>query len=578
MNLIFKRISISGFQSLGEEISIDLQQRGITLIKGINLYEENASSNGSGKSSIFESIFFSLYGMTTNGVVYPANRYLKNGYSLKLEFNLNNVNYTIIRTGKGKTSTVTIFKDNKDISKRNKTDTEKFIQNDILKLPQDLFLSTVFLSQGFNGDISKLTPSGRKERIETLINTAEVTEGFRKEVQKIKDDYFKNASEILQTINYDKGNLDSLKRENERIEKFIQETLQEGNYTLTIEELQNEINSLQEQIEVLETNEKRFNELYQDARNDLSVCSLNIRNNSNLILNKESEINRLRTSDTCPTCGRKFDGINEDHINNSIKLLENEIKSLKDDNVNLNNNYNTYNDKMSKYSSKCSEISRIISENKNKLSTYKEELLERTKSKDTSEQENRLNENKISIVDLSEKIEKNNIIYNNEIELSEVANHCTVLINKQFRNYLLKTAIDFLNERLKHYSKLLFSNETDVISFVQDASKLDIYLGDADFKTLSGGEKKKVCISLILAQKDLATRMSGLNSNILILDEVFENLDPEAVDVVIDALTQVSSDVDSMFVISHKETNIGYDNIITVTKGKDRISNVVDTF
>lgn len=33
MNLIFKRISISGFQSLGEEITIDLQQRGIILVK-----------------------------------------------------------------------------------------------------------------------------------------------------------------------------------------------------------------------------------------------------------------------------------------------------------------------------------------------------------------------------------------------------------------------------------------------------------------------------------------------------------------------------------------------------------------
>ena len=33
MNLIFKQISISGFQSLGEEITINLQQRGITLIK-----------------------------------------------------------------------------------------------------------------------------------------------------------------------------------------------------------------------------------------------------------------------------------------------------------------------------------------------------------------------------------------------------------------------------------------------------------------------------------------------------------------------------------------------------------------
>lgn len=578
MNLIFKRISISGFQSLGEEITIDLQNRGISLIKGINNYEDNASSNGSGKSSIFESIFFSLYGVTTNGVSYPANRYLKTGYSLKLEFNLNNTDYTIVRTGKGKSSTVTIFKDNKDISKRNKTDTEKFIQNDILKLPQDLFLSTVFLSQGFNGDISKLTPSGRKERIETLINTAETTEGFRKEVQKVKDDYYKNATDILSIINYDKGTLDGLKRENQKLESSIQEILKDTNYTMTLEELQNKISSLQEELEILEVNEKRFNESLQNAKSNLQISMLNERNNSNLITSKQLEINRLKTSDVCPTCGRKFDGINEEHLNNSIKLLENEIEQLKENNVIEGNNKIVYNEKVNKMNSKCSEIHSIIKTKKNEQEIYQSEILERSRSKDTSEQEKRIKENKIAIADLSSKIEKNNSEYLSELELSEVANHCTVLINKQFRNYLLKTAIDYLNERLKYYSKLLFSNENDIISFVQDSSKLDIFLGDADFKTLSGGEKKKVCISLILAQKDLATRMSGLNSNILILDEVFENLDPEAVDVVINVLTKASSDVDSMFVITHKETNIGYDNVITVTKGKDRISSVIDTF
>lgn len=578
MNLIFKRISISGFQSLGEEITIDLQNRGISLIKGINNYEDNASSNGSGKSSIFESIFFSLYGVTTNGVSYPANRYLKTGYSLKLEFNLNNVDYTIVRTGKGKSSTVTIFKDNKDISKRNKTDTEKFIQNDILKLPQDLFLSTVFLSQGFNGDISKLTPSGRKERIETLINTAETTEGFRKEVQKVKDDYYKNATDILSIINYNKGTLDGLKRENQKLESSIQEILKDTNYTMTLEELQNKISSLQEELEILEENEKRFNESLQNAKSNLQISMLNERNNSNLITSKQLEINRLKTSDVCPTCGRKLDGVNEEHLNNSIKLLENEIEQLKENNVIEGNNKIVYSEKVNKMNSKCFEIHNIIKTKKNEQEIYKSEILERSRSKDTSEQEKRIKENKIAITDLSSKIEKNNSEYLSELELSEVANHCTVLINKQFRNYLLKTAIDYLNERLKYYSRLLFSNENDIISFVQDSSKLDIFLGDADFKTLSGGEKKKVCISLILAQKDLATRMSGLNSNMLILDEVFENLDPEAVDVVINVLTKASSDVDSMFVITHKETNIGYDNVITVTKGKDRISSIIDTF
>lgn len=439
-------------------------------------------------------------------------------------------------------------------------------------------MSTVFLSQGFNGDISKLTPSGRKERIETLINTAEVTENFRKEVQTVKDEFTRNSIDILSSVNYDNGILSQLKNENLTLEQLISEMSKDEKYDKSIDEINKEKDEAEQMLQVLKFNEEQVRNRLQDLRDKKYKLETDNKMENSLIIEKSREIEKLKVSDVCPTCGRKLDGINEEHLQNSIKELENQINASKEKLKQNNEEILEINDKYSKseqmFNSTVSERTNI----EQKVSSYNKELIERSKSKDTSEQEKRLNENKIKIQDLSTKIEQNKEKYDKELELSEVANHCTVLINKQFRNYLLKTAVDYLNERLKHYSKLLFSNENDIIYFVQDASKLDIMLGDADFKTLSGGEKKKVCISLILAQKDLATRMSGLNSNILILDEVFENLDSEAIDVVIDALMQVSTDVDSMFIISHKETSIGYDSIITVTKEKDRISHITDSY
>ena len=68
MLIRFKHIVIEGFQSIGYA-EVDLNDRGFTLVNGINnCPDDNAQSNGAGKSTCFNAICFALVGETIQGV------------------------------------------------------------------------------------------------------------------------------------------------------------------------------------------------------------------------------------------------------------------------------------------------------------------------------------------------------------------------------------------------------------------------------------------------------------------------------------------------------------------------------
>ena len=68
MRIKFVGIRIHNFLSIADE-SINLEDMGFTIVTGINNRKtDNASSNGSGKSSIFNAICYALTGETAQGV------------------------------------------------------------------------------------------------------------------------------------------------------------------------------------------------------------------------------------------------------------------------------------------------------------------------------------------------------------------------------------------------------------------------------------------------------------------------------------------------------------------------------
>ena len=126
MNIYFKSIQIQNFRSL-QNVSINLENQGIVIVRGINEYEDKATSNGSGKSSLFEAIIYAIFEETSTGEKDVSNRIINNGYKIILNFNIDGINYSIIRKNEGKKSEVVLLKDNIDISARNKSDTNKLI-------------------------------------------------------------------------------------------------------------------------------------------------------------------------------------------------------------------------------------------------------------------------------------------------------------------------------------------------------------------------------------------------------------------------------------------------------------------
>lgn len=687
MNIIFNSLEINDFQSIGNA-KVELDNCGTVLVKGINEYEENTLSNGSGKSSIFEALYFSLYGKTTTGLTNVSNRYTNKTYKLNLKFSIDGVQYEINREG----TKITLLQNGEDISRRNKTDTETYIKENILKLSPEIFLNIVYLAQGFKSRLSALTAGGRKDQIEELIGTSEITENFRIEMQNHKDKLNNELNETNNKISYNNGTINQIninkvnyQKEIDRIneenknkipKQQLLDNLQIFKNNLTTEEqksnditdkinkakefnssiqveilkIDNESNqlSLKSTEEVTKINTKIYEETMEvekldnekilalsqsisNISNEISVLSTQKIGLENKIEDNKKQIETLKTSDTCPTCGRKFDNINQEHLINEIQKYINsnidaqkQIQEIDTNNEIKNKEIEKLNNEIDNikseifihkqeaaapYQAQIKEVSDKLAIDLQEKQVQKNELSKQLKSYENEQQELnnisiKINELKTNITTLENEINNYNeestknyenlvedcnkeiIKYNKENEelqkqiniLEEkigIASHCSSLISKEFKNYLLKSAVEFLNSKLEYYSNLLFSNDTDKIKFVQEGNKLDICLGDALFESLSGGEKRKVDIAIMLAQKDLANNMSNTYSNILILDEITDGLDSKSIDIVTSILMNVSKDISSMFVVSHKDTVIGHDSQIIVVKGKDRISHIM---
>lgn len=571
MYINFRSVNIVGFSSINSA-NINLTSQGIVIVKGINQYEDNSSSNGSGKSSVFEAILWCIYGQTSAGITDPTNRYLNKGCYVKLGLSIDSIEYTIIRTIKyGKLgSTLILAKNGEDISGRNKTDTEKIIKSDIITISKDIFLSTMFLSQGFSNRISALAPSGRKERIEILTGTDEQIELFKNKVSAMKDSIQSDLTSTNNQVSFKQGELQRINKQIEQIEHIILSS-SDNKIDYTAEEINIQLDKFNNYIASIKP---KLDELSK-RKSDLSIQNTRLKSdidrNESKIRKLKQEISKLSEDKVCPTCGHS---LNPDKSEELIKKYSSEIEGLILSNTKTKSDLDKIVDEYNLADTEVRALNDKIKNANSKIYELNSILVELANTRDTTADKEKLVELKSEAHDISEEINRLTSISSELEHKLSISNHCIQLITKKFRGYLLTNIIDYINVRLEGYSKMLFSNSSDIVKLVIDAAKLDIYLGDALYDTLSGGEKRKVDMALVLAQRDLALGIAGTTSNILILDEVMDNLDEVATNIVLGVIDSIADTVDSIFIISHNNYDISYDKIMTVTKNVDRTSTV----
>lgn len=622
MKLNFQKIHIEGFLSFGEA-DIELSNRGYTLVNGINNNpNDNSISNGSGKSSIWEAISWNLTGETIRGIKSSINNiHTDEGVAVELDFTVDNIPYKVCRYKdhyKYKTD-LKIFINGQDKSGKGIRDSEKLLEEYLPDLTSKLLGSVIILGQGLPNRFSNNTPSGRKEVLENLSKSDYMIEDIKNklserksyleiELRKTEDNdlQFITKKESLESQLKDfenkLNNLPSISSIEENIAKVSAQlsTLveKENESKKIVDELSNKQSELNRSLQLISADENEekstLNEEYYKKERELS-------NKESEIYAKLSTLNaELRRidniMDVCPTCGRPMEGVvkpDTTELKANIAKFTKQRESLKEE-IRVNNS--NKNIELSKVSSKYNENRLSIQNNliacENSLRNEKYNYSEIQDSRNSCQnslyalnfEKDNYNKNKLeyenSINSIKEKIAEieSNILYNNNDKVNiqnrlDVVNKMFTIAKRDFRGFLLTNVIDFINKKSKEYSHDIF--ETDKIDFKLDGNNISISYDDKQYENLSGGEKQKVDIIVQFAIRDMLCQFSNFSSNIIVLDEIFDNLDSTGCDKVLNLISKKLNDIESIFIVTHhSDISIPADSVITVVKNEQGISSI----
>ena len=616
MNIKFNKLHLTNFLSFADA-EINLDDNGYTLVTGVNENpDDNAISNGSGKSSIWEAISWCLTGETIRGTRDVVRLGCNDTCTVTLEFKADNKNYKVIRTKDP--SNLYVYVNGVDKSGKGIRDTSKLLTQYLPDLTSSLIGSVIILGQGLPQRFTNNNPSGRKEVLETLSQSDFMIYDLKTRIQTRKEVLDKQLREIQDKEVSLNSIIQILEKNLEEIKNQIND-LQETDYDNVFTELENEkkkyeeiINNLKNEIESnsnnlnsLQKELAKLNNSYQNAYNKIKdeynenilILNTNVTSTNSEIKTLKKEINELESiSDICPTCGQKLPDVHKIDTTERHNKLDELLEIYKEQKEKLDNKKEELENKLNECTNSFNNNIKEIKENINNISTNIENTkIELNKNENTLstinsniltykvKYENYKN-NYQSLIDSIEGKEKeikenkeNLLYYNNEENIInshlEVINKMNSVTSREFRGYLLNNIISFINDKAKEYSLEVF--DTNKISFTQDANNISISYDGKEYECLSGGEKQKIDLIVQLAIRDMLCKFLNFSSNIIVLDELFDNLDSIGCQKVLDLISKKLNDVESIYIVTHhSDISIPADKEIRIIKGKDKVSKI----
>ena len=618
MKLKFSHLYLENFMSFSSA-DIDLSVPGFALVIGENLNpDDGASSNGSGKSTIFEAIYWCLTGNTIRGSKDVLNKtFEKDGCYVELQFYADNKFVELLRSKNHKKHKTNLFirVDGNDISAKGIRDSEKVFATTFPELSSDLIGSVIILGQGLPNRFTANTPSGRKQILEQLTNSDFMIESLKSKLTAretelntdIKNNQLSQSNikgqisahqNIISSLNNQKQNSqkeeikkeidDRADRKNELIPELEEESRQlsklkdacDAAYKFVVDK-QGENSSLVNYRQI------ELNEVVNKFTPKLSSIDAEIKSLEAYVRKAES------IKDVCPTCGQKLVGVEKIDCSaekEKIEKLYQEYETVDAEKSDAYNKVgNTYVDKIEQCAYALDFAKKDYERLKNEKSqkqlkvdnlTYTIQKLDKEinslqiqLAKEDIDYDTEIQNQK----DIIDQLDKKLLYTNNELE--DLAKHSAVItkfqtfVKRDFRGYLLDQYITFLNKTAKRYCSSLFGSDKILISL--DGNNLSISYSDKEYESLSGGEKQKVDLLVQFSIREMLRSTLNFSSNILVLDEITDNLDEEGCQKLIDFISSSFKDLEGIYLISHrKDLDIPYDYMIHVVKETDGTSRI----
>ena len=544
------------------EIKLDNNQN--TLVVG---------ENGSGKSTMLDALCFGLFGKAFRNINKPSLLNSINGKDcvIEIEFDTNNKSYKVIRGIKP--NVFEIYQNgellNQDAAAR---DYQEILEKTILKLNYKSFTQIVILGSASFTPFMQLSSSDRRAIIEDLLDIQ-----IFSTMNGILREKLSGNKDLTTTKKYD---IDLSQQKYELQEKYIKELKQ--NNDDKVKEYDEEIRSNQSVIQTL--HDETANLITEVATHQTSVEEkTSVENKLKTITKLESQIEStvskyrkdisfFQHNDDCPTCRQTIAiGFKETEIANlTTKAAECEhgLSELEKKLLVEQDKLNTITEVQKKIQAlqiKIATNNTSITETNKYITKLQKQIEELKQLKVVSEKEQQeLKELKDSLSLLQEELR----VLIQEKTYYEVASG--LLKDTGIKTKIIKQYLPIINKLVNKYLASLdfFVNFNLDESFKETIKSR--HRDEFTYNNFSEGEKQRIDMALMLTWRAVAKLKNSSNTNLLILDEVFDSsLDTTGTEELMKILHML--DGVNLFVISHKGDILQdkFSNVIKFEKVKN---------
>lgn len=560
----FGNIIIEGFCSI-PYLELNLGSKGITVIRG---------ATGEGKTTILSALVWGAYGKNLKGKSdvntwekYRPKNY--NGTKVEIYFGKDGKTHKITRClkykgevngAKGKDRLIYEI-DAVEVSEKNKGEIQALINAD-LGMSYSLFMNSILFGQGMKRLIQE-SPSDKKDLFEEIFELEYISKA-----RDIAKGYY---TEALREYNEISQKYSSSKEKKQSIQRMLDDLKKQANHVKN--DLSSRVKVLEKKLSLL-AKAKKENELKETLtyKNRIEQRIQEARDNQKELLNKINDAKKKTRVSLEEFIGVIIKLLKRGDIKNSLKRLM-EVKKAFGDIERLQDKCSKLADKISNYRDKLEEL-RDQEYEANKvqrdIDLTNVEIKKLLSEKRAGVNLGLIKKYKIQLSTISDKLQS----IESEIEekRAKVDNYKWVmddpLGNRGIKAFLFESSLDILNETLESYSEVLgFSIlfYVDIQGVKKDFNTQIIMDGiEVSYEELSGGQKTLVNIAMAFAMNEVMTKAKGIN--IAFLDEAFENLSSEYVDLVIGLIRKIYKDK-TLYLISHQESlPIPNARVLTVTR------------